>query len=265
MQDLRPAERRVARALLADYPSAGLGTISDLARRVGVSPPSVLRFAQGLGFEGYAALQTSLREELTARSHGPLGRIKWDTEKGSTSELLVRRAGELTETAKHSLGAIPPADLDTTVQLLADSSRRLFLAGGRFSRLVAEYLAMSLEQIRPNVYLIQEPLGRDLGHLVDLSKRDVRRYQRTTIELARQVRARRTTIILITDRQLSPAAADAHVVLPVSVDSPSPFDSMVSALVLAELLVIPVLNMVGHTGQERMTEWENLRGPEVRP
>ena len=67
------------------------------------------------------------------------------------------------------------------------------------------------------------------------------------------------------ERQLSPASVDAHAVLPVSVDSPSPFDSMVSALVLAELLVIPVLNKIGNPGRERMTEWENLRGPEVRP
>ena len=40
LNELRPAERRAAGTLLADYPSAGLGTVADLAQRAQVSPPS---------------------------------------------------------------------------------------------------------------------------------------------------------------------------------------------------------------------------------
>lgn len=40
LNELRPAERRAAGTLLADYPSAGLGTVADLAQRAEVSPPS---------------------------------------------------------------------------------------------------------------------------------------------------------------------------------------------------------------------------------
>ena len=38
--DRRLNELRAAGTLLADYPSAGLGTVADLAQRAGVSPPS---------------------------------------------------------------------------------------------------------------------------------------------------------------------------------------------------------------------------------
>jgi DNA-binding MurR/RpiR family transcriptional regulator len=271
MNGLRPAERRVARVLLADYPSAGLGTVASLARQVGVSAPTVMRFAQALGFDGFGALQRSLRAELTRHSNGPLGRIRWHAEEGSNSELLVRRTRELSDFLLTSLAAIPPADLDAAIDLLADSPRRLYLAGGRFSQMVAAYLSQHLEEIRPGVRLIEDPLGRDLGHLVDLSKRDVyllcdfRRYQRSTIELAHQVRRQGATIILLTDEHLSPAAADADVVLPVSVASPSPFDSMTAAVVLAELLVIPVLERLGEGGQRRMSQWEEHRSQELLP
>ena len=40
LNELRPAERRATGTLLADYPSAGLGTVAGLAERAGVSPPS---------------------------------------------------------------------------------------------------------------------------------------------------------------------------------------------------------------------------------
>lgn len=36
--ELTPAEARVARTLLADYPLAGLGTVASLARRAGPVP-----------------------------------------------------------------------------------------------------------------------------------------------------------------------------------------------------------------------------------
>ena len=75
LSSLSKAERRVGRALLADYPSAGLASAARLAERAEVSPPTVLRFAQSLGYDGFAGLQVALRAELTAQSSGPITRL----------------------------------------------------------------------------------------------------------------------------------------------------------------------------------------------
>jgi DNA-binding MurR/RpiR family transcriptional regulator len=80
LNELRPAERRAAVTLLADYPGAGLGTMADLAQRAEVSPPSVMRFAPGLGYDGFTAVQSALREELTAVEGG-----RWDVSAGTAS------------------------------------------------------------------------------------------------------------------------------------------------------------------------------------
>jgi DNA-binding MurR/RpiR family transcriptional regulator len=269
MAQLRRAERKVARTLLADYPSAGLSTVADLAARASVSGPTVVRFAQAIGFDGFPSVQARLRAELTRRSTGPLARATQAPDVGSQSELLVRRARELTAGALDSLARIPPSDLDATVELLGDPSRRLFLAGGRFTHMLAEYLASHLEQLRPRVRYLPDPLGADLGQVLDVSRRDVyllfdvTRYQRSIVELARVVRRHNATIILITDEQLSPAAADADIVLPTSVDSPSPFDSLSTAFALAELLVVPVMDRLGESARTRMALWEDGRGDEL--
>src|SRR5438093_8703616 len=67
---MTPSERRVARTLLATYPSAGLESLPQLAESAGVTGPTVLRFVRKVGFEGYPDFQRSLREEVQARSEG---------------------------------------------------------------------------------------------------------------------------------------------------------------------------------------------------
>jgi DNA-binding MurR/RpiR family transcriptional regulator len=269
MDALRPSERRVARALLADYPSAGLRTTSSLARDAGVSAPSVLRFTAALGIDGFSALQSLLRDELSLRSQGPLGRVLWAAEDGSNAEMLSRRAAVLAQDAVESISSIPPAEIDAAIALLADSSRRLFLTGGRFSAALAQHLALNLEQIRPSVRLVADPFGMDMARIVDLKPRDVylmidfHRYQRSTVELARHAKRRGASVILITDRRLSPAAADADVVLPISVSAPSPFYSLSASVMLVELLVVPVFHQLGARGEERMGRWDAFRSREL--
>ena len=50
---LRPSEQRVADYVLGDPEGCTQCTISELAERVQVSQPTVVRFAQAMGFDGY--------------------------------------------------------------------------------------------------------------------------------------------------------------------------------------------------------------------
>ncbi|MEO6826555.1 MAG: MurR/RpiR family transcriptional regulator [Microbacteriaceae bacterium] len=270
LDGLRPSERRVGRAMLADYPSAGLRTVASLADAAGVSAPSVVRFVQSLGLESFSALQAALRSELSQRSQGPISRVTWIPEEGSGAQQLVSRARQLALDAVSSLESIPPTEIEATIALLADTSRRLYLSGGRFSDVLARHLAGSLEQLRPRVRLVSDPFGADMIHVVDASARDVyvlidfHRYQRSTVELGRRLRRCGATVILITDQRLSPAAADADIVLPISIAAPSPFYSLCAGVMLVELLVVPVFHRLGQKAEARMEKWDALRSAELR-
>src|SRR5256885_7590045 len=76
LDSLSPAERRLARALLASYPIAGLESVARFAERAGVSPPTVTRFIAKLGFRGYPEFQESLRHEVQSRLSSPLARYR---------------------------------------------------------------------------------------------------------------------------------------------------------------------------------------------
>ena len=76
--ELTPTERRIAEAVLAEPTLLAFGTVSDLADRVGTSRPSIVRFANKLGFEGYTLLQQHVQSDLSHQLSRPSERIRRD-------------------------------------------------------------------------------------------------------------------------------------------------------------------------------------------
>ncbi|MET0475118.1 MAG: MurR/RpiR family transcriptional regulator [Mycobacterium sp.] len=267
---LSRAERRVGRALLADYPSAGLTSAARLAERAEVSPPTVLRFAQSLGYDGFTDLQVALRAELTALSNGPITRLPATVPAAdSPLDRLLRQARAQNDRAAATLAGLPSSAVDAAVALLSDCSRPLHLHGGRFSHLLAMHLVAHLEQLRPGVRYLADPDGRDLGTMIDLTRRDVvvlfdyHRYQRSVAELATRVHRAGATIVLITDDLACPVAPEAEVVLAASSTVGTAYQSMAAGFLLTELLVPLVMDAIGEPARTRMALWEEQRRSEL--
>jgi DNA-binding MurR/RpiR family transcriptional regulator len=266
---LSKAERRVARALLADYPSAGLASAARLADRAEVSPPTVLRFAQSLGYDGFTDLQVALRAELSARSSGPINRLPDAPPAGSLLDRLLQQARAQNDCAAETLAQLPASAVEAAVTLLADTKRAVYLHGGRFSHLLAVHLAMHLEQLRPGVKVLDDPIGRDLGAMLELSRNDVvvlfdyHRYQRSAAELASWVHRAGATVLLITDDLACPVAPEAEVVLAASSTVGTTYQSMAAGFLLTELLVPLVMDAVGESARNRMALWEEKRRAEL--
>ncbi|MFG1659987.1 MurR/RpiR family transcriptional regulator [Micromonospora chersina] len=258
-----PAERRVARALLASYPAAGLGTVAALAERAEVSAPTVLRFLSRLGFGGYPEFQRALREELAERETSPLAAYRATERTGAPPEgALPRAAATLPEAVAGTLAELPQGELDAAVRLFADQQLRVTAAGGRFSALLAHYLVLHLMQVRGNSRLLPAGPVERTDMLVDVGRRDLvvlfdfRRYEEGTLALARNVTARGAKVVLFTDRWLSPVAGLAEVVLPSRVESPSPYDSFTPTLALVETLVAALIDRLGPVAGTRLKAME---------
>jgi len=271
LSTLSRAERRVGRALLADYPSAGLASAARLAERAEVSPPTVLRFAQSLGYEGFTDLQAALRAELSAKSSGPITRLPDAPPAGSMLDRLLQQSRAQSDRAAETLAQLPASALETAVTLLADTRRAVYLYGGHFSHLLAVHLAAHLEQLRPGVKVLDDPSGRDLGVMLDLSRTDVvvlfdyHRYQRSAADLASRVHRAGATVLLITDDLACPVAPEAEVVLAASSTVGTTYQSMAAGFLLTELLIPLVMDAVGEAARTRMALWEQQRRAELLP
>ena len=216
---LTVAERGVARALLAQrYPIAGLETLAQLAARAEVSGPTVMRFVNRLGFEGYPAFQEALRQEIQEKLTSSLAAARTAaarTRRGGAVASLSTFVSELQKT----MAGVPPSEFEAVVDLLADERRPGLLTGGRFSQILSFYLTAHLDMMRGGCrYVGASPTPR-FDELIDVTRRtvvvafDYRRYQNSTIEFARRAARRGATIILFTDPWLSPIAEVARHVL----------------------------------------------------
>ena len=106
---LAPAERRVARTVLAGYPMAGLETVATLAERAGTSPPTVLRLLSRLGFDGYPAFQRAIKAELAARLTSPVDLYPADAALGGLAATVREPQSTASQAARsHRAGATRP-------------------------------------------------------------------------------------------------------------------------------------------------------------
>ena len=262
MDELTPAERKVARTLLARYPAAGLESTAALAVAAGTSKPTVLRLLARLGFGRYPDFQERLRGEVTrSMSASPLSRALARRAAPSDDSVFLRAVQQRARLVTRLQDTVPPGEIKRAVALLAGRPKHVVISGGYFSRLVARMLAMQLDQLIPRVDYADEPLGADIGKYLRIGRDsvavvfDLRRHELAANEVVSMAKARGASVILITDDSLSPSAEQADIVLPVAVDG-IPFDSFAGLLVLTESLVDAVFHGAGEAALERMADWE---------
>jgi DNA-binding MurR/RpiR family transcriptional regulator len=269
LNDLSPAERKLARVLLASYPIAGLESVARFAERAQVSPPTVTRFITKLGFRGYPEFQETLRHEVQARLSSPLTRYRGDQPVRATESVLSDALDVAAENLKATVDVLSHRDVNEAVEIIGDVRRRVLVLGGRVSAPLARYLAAQLHLLRPGIGLVDSERSGPAQQLIDMRKGDVlvvfdyRRYQADTIESARVAAAQGCNVILFTDPWLSPASGFARQVIVTSVEMVGPFDSLVGAMAVVEGVVAAVLSRLGPRAQSRMQSLERLRAGDV--
>ena len=167
--ELTHAERKVARALMSDYPVAGLEPVAKLASAAGVSPPTVVRLVAKLEFDGYAEFQQSLKTEVSARLSSPL-EMHAERPGGDPDGALPRTERLLCDGIRSSFARLPPGEFEHAVRLLADPRRSVTLIGGRFSTMLAEYLAAHLKILRPRVQVLPAAGPDRVSSMLDVSR-----------------------------------------------------------------------------------------------
>ncbi|MEO1198414.1 MAG: MurR/RpiR family transcriptional regulator [Pseudomonadota bacterium] len=263
--DFTKADRKVARVLMANYPRAGLSTIAQIADQAGTSGPTVIRFVKKLGFDSFMAFQDALIQEVDDRLASPhvqLGR--WEPDQ--TDQTLVETAlSVFRQELETTFARLQPGDIELVAALLTDPKRAVFTLGGRYSHLLADYLASHLQQLRDRARLLPRGEIERAEALVDMRRNDVlvvfdyRRYDADIRRFSEHAHGAGAKIVLLTDFYRSPVLPYASYVLSSSVTAPSPFDSMVSGLALVETLIAQATAHSGGQGADRIAEIDHLR------
>jgi DNA-binding MurR/RpiR family transcriptional regulator len=225
------SERKFAQALLDNYPAAGLASITIAAANAEVSTPTLARLVQKLGFKGYPQFQQALLAELEAKASGPTQRRDQWASEVPESHLLNRFATAVGDNIQQTLANLDSAQFDSATQLLADTDRRLYVVGGRISRVRRRITHMTSSSATWPHYVLDMAEG-DVLLLFDM-----RRYETNLLRLAQLANDRGVCVILITDQWASPAAAHARHTFHCWTQIPSAWDSNTSTMMLLEALI----------------------------
>ncbi|MBS2962155.1 MurR/RpiR family transcriptional regulator [Actinocrinis puniceicyclus] len=255
---LSPAQRRIGQFLIDHLAEVVFMSSVDLAERVGVSQPSVTRFAAALGFSGYPALRDALKGIV-------LGSVGESPEEVRRNEFQAAIAAEQANLAALQRLAAVPDRLIETGRLLADSTP-LAVLGLRLSQPVAHYFAYSAQRVHPDVRLVGSAGTAADDALLQARQAGARwlvafvlpRYAREALTAIQHARALGLKILLVTDNPLVPFAGSADVLLPAAVGSRLVFDSHAAPIVLASLLVQAIADAAPERTQARLEAYESL-------
>ncbi|MEM7445302.1 MAG: MurR/RpiR family transcriptional regulator [Pseudomonadota bacterium] len=259
------SERKLATAILSDYPYGGIKPIQELAERADVSAPSISRFVAKIGLAGYSEMQRRLIAELKDGDQSPVdihvaGRR---IEGGYLPGFLARVADQI-----HKAGeAITEGQFDRICALLSDPKRNIFALGGRISDTLARHVSFHLRQARQGVFHVSRDPEEWPEYLLRMKSGDVlflvdfRRYQPNLEKLAEQASERRVQVVLMTDKWLSPATRHAGELLAVPIDTGTIWGSYSSALAICEALVTRVAEQTWDQTRARIEAWDKVRQP----
>jgi DNA-binding MurR/RpiR family transcriptional regulator len=162
--------------------------------------------------------------------------------------------------------AVPQEQFDRILALVADPQRSVFLLGGRISDSIAALLGVHLKQIRPKVHQLPPNPEHWPDHLLNMRKQDVlilfdfRRYQPDLARLAEMVAAKRQpSIVLITDKWMSPIARHSDHVVALPIEIETAWDTVICAIAFVEALIVKVSEADWPATRKRLEAWDDLR------
>jgi DNA-binding MurR/RpiR family transcriptional regulator len=239
---LPQAQRRLLEFIMAHEEESVFLRIGDLARRGKVSQATVTRLSRALGFRGFPDFQKELqrlfRNKLTTTS-----RLQKTVEKvASEKDVLTKVLQTDMENIAGTLRGIPLPEFRRFVQCLA-SADRIVIVGLRSIHSLAVFMAVALEFLQREVWLVQPGIGDMWDRMASLKKGDVvlgisfPRYTKETVELLRWAKTRRMKTLAITDSPISPLAQHADHVLTARYQMDSFIESFTAPLSLINAIV----------------------------
>jgi len=252
--------REVGRFVAANDYDATTRSMRDLAAEAGADPAAFTRLAKALGYSGWDELRAALTEarrpsqsqpfsgRAKGRRHGPKADVALVTEK------LDAEAAGLARISANSVASAAKT---------LHAARRIWIAGFRSCRSVAELLNYELRLFRPGeVQLVggSGPEDLDLGAFRSNEAVVVigfAPYSRASVLSAHAAHRSGAALIAIADKVAAPMAEGAdHILLYEAAASPGFFPSLTGAIAIAQSLAAVTFSLGGTVAKQRLRETE---------
>lgn len=266
---LTKSQAKIAEYFLKNPERVGIGSSMEIAREIGVSDVSVIRFSRAIGYDGFTEMKNDILNHMVN-----------SMSKGNANLSLEERfyANQLeheNQITKQEYINLIQYDIQKTIEQndtekfeqvvkMLLKSKHKYIAGRRGSMGVADRTAWLLRFVLDHVISITDAGTGAIGSLQDISKEDclimfsVSRYYKGDIELVKIAKKRKAKICVITDSFLSPFVSYADVILVAETKQLSFFHSAISLTTIAEYIIARVAQCCPDAYYEKVKERDAL-------
>ena len=248
--EFRGQMKRIAEHAIENPNDMALKTVAQMAEDIGVQPSSMVRFAKGLEYDGFSALQHVFRNRLINTHSSYAERIRSQRRGQELAEHADASDAVLTNFVEQGIASLetlrlhtPPTRINQAIQILADA-KDIYLLAQRRAFPVAFYLSYALAQFERRCVLLDGIGGMLNQQAAQATPEDAiiavsfRPYSSSVVGVVTDRFEAGVPIISITDSSLSPLALECSVFFETFEREDSGFRTLMAPMCLAQTLVV---------------------------
>jgi DNA-binding MurR/RpiR family transcriptional regulator len=262
---LTPKLKSAAKVILDNPNLVATTSMRSLAKRCGVTPPTMIRLANAVGYENYESFRQVFQNAINDLNFEM--RADW-LQRASASDGIdgiikdIATAG-LDNVTQFYQELDPDAVSKAADIIIGGRNVHVVAAGGL--HWIASYLHYVGKMALPQLCLPQTSGNGLVEGLISIAADDVilfmsyHPYSRHGIEAAEFALSRGARLIYLTDSKAAPLAARAEVLLIQKTDSPQFFPSMVAVMSALETLLAVIVARSGQKAIDSISNYAEIR------
>lgn len=262
------SHKKIAEYIKEHYDQAVFLTAAKIGEELSVSESTVVRFASGLGYNGYPEFQKKLAEWVKNKLN-VVQKISTKYAQSSQSEILRSVLHADIEKIKDTLHSIDPSSFEAAVNVILEA-KKVYILGIRSCEPLADFLCFYLNMIRDQVVILKTTSVSEMfEQMIRIDEKDVLigisfpRYSMRTLKAMEFASDRSAKVISITDNVHSPMCLYSSINLFSRSDMVSIVDSLVAPLSVINALVVAlclrVPEEVKHNLETLEETWNNYQ------
>ena len=259
--NLSKSNKRIAHFIIENVEDAAFLTAAKIAKEVGVSESTVVRFATTLGFDGFPQLQREISDFLKQKLHSP-AKIDFENTNLKGSDLVKKIMTDDSNRLLDSLNMIDETAFNAAVSMIS-KARKVYVVGVRSCEALASFFSFYLRMIVDDVVLISTSSSSEIfEQMINIDERDVLvgisfpRYSMRTLKAMEFANNRNAGVIAITDSIHSPMNLYSSCTLFSKCSMAKLVDSLVAPMSLINSLIIALCIENSQKTVKRMEELE---------
>ncbi len=262
-ESLPAAQRQVAAYVVNNAMQVPFLSITALAREIGVSDTTIIKFCNQLGFDGFGDFKKVFVDDVYSRltMYNKIANNNTVSVKKGTifDDVMCEDIENIQATLTNPTNL---ENMDKLIEML-QNTEEVYAVGARSSAVLSDFLASTLRYLGIKVHTLTGGVGDYLDRLFAVTPKDVviafsfPRYTGFIVDILKDLHQRGIKIVLITDTGLSPAYPYADLVFQCSVSTNGYLPTYCSCLSLIGVICRNASTALKHKAAQHVRDLES--------